>query len=127
MSKKKLTKWFLPVTMLGLLGILILSGCQSLPASRTPQMGEEAVIDLPLGDPVYLDLTDNEALKIYDACPIGYGKILKFAARCKADHEIAITVKDGYKDYLRGIFAKQGEKAKAESEAPKKKWWHLGG
>ena len=81
-------------------------------------MGEEAVIDLPLGDLPYLDLTDNEALKIYDASPVGYGKILKFAARCKADHEIAVTVKDGYREYLRGIFAKR-------EEPPAKKWWQF--
>lgn len=80
-------------------------------------MGEEAVIDLPLGSPVYLDLTDVEALKIYDACPIGYGKILKFAERCKADHALSITVKDGYKEYLRDIFAKQ------EKPPAPKKWW----
>jgi hypothetical protein len=116
MLKKKLTKWFLPVIVLGLLGTLILIGCQTVPASRTPQMGEEAVIDLPLGDLVYLDLTDDEALKIYTACPIGYGKILKNQERWKANYDLAITVKEGYKEYLRGIFAKK-------EEPPSKKWW----
>lgn len=81
-------------------------------------MGEEAVIDLPLGDRPYLDLTDPEALKIYDACPTGYGKILKNQARWAAYADIAEVVKQGYMDYLRGIFGVE----KAMSKSKKLSW-----
>lgn len=87
-------------------------------------MGEEAVIDLPLGDRPLLDLTDAEALKIYAATPTGYGKILKNQARWAAFADIAVTVKEGYKDYLRGIFG--GAKAKPEPAAHKKTSWKPG-
>ena len=118
MLKKKSTKWCLLAIMLGLFGISSLIGCQTLPASRTPVMGEEAVIDLPLGDRPYLDLTDDEALKVYAASPVGFGKFLKNQARWKAYADLAETVKDGYMEYLRGIFSKP-------APAPKK-WWQFG-
>jgi hypothetical protein len=114
MLTKKSTRWFPLAMLLGLLICSISIGCQTIPASRTPQMGEEAVIDLPLGDRPYLDLTDEEAIKIYKASPGGFGKLLKNQARWFAYADIAVTVKDGYKDYLRGIFAKPD---------PPKKWF----
>jgi hypothetical protein len=86
-------------------------------------MGEEAVIDLPLGDRPLLDLTDDEAIKFYVASPQGYGKLLKNQARWKAFADKAETVKDGYKKYLREIFSKN--KSETEISKSPKKWWQI--
>ncbi len=72
---------------------------------------------MPLEPRPLLDLTDDEAIKIYKASPSGMRKIIKNQARWEVYAVIAEALKLGYVNYLKDIF-------KVKDPAPAKKgWW----
>ena len=77
------------------------------------------MLDLPLEPRPLLDLTDDEALKIYKTSPSGMRKIIKNQGRWVGYAEVAEDLKAGYVNYLKDIFTVK--------EAPaKKRWWQFG-
>ncbi len=76
------------------------------------------MLNLPLDQRPTLDLTNDEALKIYHASPSGIQKIIKNQARWAGYAEIAEALKQNYDDYIRDIFG--GNKADTV-----KKWWQF--
>lgn len=75
--------------------------------------------DLPLNDRPSLDLAQREILDIYQASPVGTGKILKNQAQWRAYAEKADAVAQGYREYIEELFTPK------EPEKPPKKWWQF--
>ena len=75
-----------------------------------PQLGEEAVLKVPLYERPTLDLTDKEIRLIFKVSKSATKKILVNQIEWRAYADIADTVKEGHEDYERSLFG--GEKTK---------------